>query len=124
MGLLTVVFHGAVRALVLLRHAGLEGLVDDPHVLVDVGVLLATQLAHGAGPQVDHLVVHGVVGEPVGGVATDLALVAWRLLAPHCFLRVAHGHVSFQVTGPLATHPTALPRLSSLLCFITIHEVL
>ena len=75
-----VVLGPTVHALVLLFHPRLEGLVHHPHVLVDVGVLLAAQLADSAGFEVDHLVVHVVVGGAISGVSTQLALVRRRIL--------------------------------------------
>jgi len=54
--------------------------VDDPDVLVDVGVLLSTQMADGSVLEVDGFHVYRVVGDSVGFVAAELTLVPRHLL--------------------------------------------
>ena len=88
---------GTVRTADFLRLPGLGGFVNDPHMLVNVGVswkrqkleklppcpdqhTFAADLTDRSVLEMNHLIVSVIVGRPVGGVVALTALVTDSLL--------------------------------------------
>ena len=68
-----------VLTLHLLCFARFQNLVDDSHMLIDVGIFFTTQLTQSSVFKVNHFIMHIVIGCLVCGVATKITFVInWR----------------------------------------------